>query len=487
MIGLADQLQRIEAAFRALGSSKAPAKASAKALATTKKLVGAVHPEVETLWSWGLAPTVFESGELGLDGELEWLTAADAAHALTELRDVKEFPKTYVPLATDGAGNFLCHDAKTAKLMDWDHETRATQLVSKTLAGYLDHRRIKAERAIRERVNAAKEAAAPKPARPVGALPKGLRKVTSPELNRFDSKGYGGGADDAALSDDQRFTVILFSSSTLLWDSRTKKEVESEFRFRRTEIASFDPSCTRLVRATSLEASICEVAGKVTHRWELELYRPSRARFSPDGASVFLLSDGALEMYRVADLPKAKGFEGDAKKCAPAFRFAPKKPEGSCVDCAIADDGTVLVARTTNTYSDIELTLWSSGSGKVLAQNVSKGWVTSVALSRDGTIGAAGTRDGTIHVFRIANGFERIGSVKKAHRGDGVTALAFDPASRVLVSSGPGELKLWVASTGASIAKLSVPEKKYSPPLRLRAVTATHVLTTHPLALFELR
>ncbi|MFY0534058.1 hypothetical protein [Nannocystis pusilla] len=154
---MSEQIQSLDAALRTrVPDAKGPVPA-ATVVTNIELLTGPLDADVRALWAWGLAPQVFGDGELGMDGENRWLSAEESASYLKDLRLVPEFPESFVPLSTDEAGNFTCFDAATKRVMDWDHEAREGRVLSKSLAGYLDPRRVKVERAVRELASAAKE------------------------------------------------------------------------------------------------------------------------------------------------------------------------------------------------------------------------------------------------------------------------------------------------------------------------------------------
>ena len=481
---MSEQIQSLDAALRTrVPDAKGPVPA-AKAVTKIESLTGLLDADVRALWAWGLAPQVFGDGELGMDGENVWLSAEESASHLKDLRIAPEFPESFVPLSTDEAGNFACFDAATKRMMDWDHETRKTRLLSKSLAGYLDPRRVKVERAVRELALAAKEKATPKVAPSPTAVPRGIRRMTSAHLTRFDAKGYGGGAESAAMSLDGRWIAFGFSGSSVLFDGQTEELVEFEGRLDSSPLLAFDPTTARFLRGdSSCGVEIIDVDGTTTHRWEVESMEPMRGGFSPDGSLVYRLTDSeGLDVWRVADLPNAEA-SGESEEVKPLARLAPEEPSGYCTDVGVANDGTMLLLRDVDSYQNFELTLWEPTTGKVLARRVHPSWSSAVALSPDGTRAAVGMHSGDI-VFISRDGLELGAVIEKAH-SDEVFQMKYDPSGRLLVSSGAGELKVWDAITGKVIGAVPAKSKNNAPKLQVSTVTPTHVLTCEPLALFE--
>lgn len=520
-----EQLTKLEAALRAVDPKAKAAAPSAKAIAKIVSLTGALAADVKALWSWGFGPRLFATGALGMDGEEEWLSAAESASHLADLRSIAEFPKTFIPLASDGAGNFVCFDAKTGSVRDWDHEVRAHRLLAKTLASYLEPRRVTAERAVREWVAAAKEketakarAAKEKAAAKTGAgrgakagagktaktaagkgvktaagkgaeaparAPRGIRKVTSPHLTRFDSKGFAGGMEDAGLSNDGRWVAFSSKTKTYLFDRKTEKEVRLP-EYGGSSVLAFDPESTCLLRCRSSTAELVDTTGKVTHAWEA-VGAPKRGAFSPDGSFVYLLDDNAgVAVWRVADLPKASG---TPKTLSPSATLTPKTMENEyyyCNDVAAADDGTLLMIRALSIASAGELTLWNPATKKTLAIAVYPKAGRTAALAPDGQRAAVGTSDGRILILDGALNLVR--TIAKAHSArDGVYSVRFDPSGAVIVSAGEKELKVWDAATGKPIATQAATSRNHVPRLEVGTVTRTHVVTSEPLLVFEFK
>ncbi|MBX7101467.1 MAG: WGR domain-containing protein [Myxococcaceae bacterium] len=97
----------------------------------------AVPVSLRTLWAWrdGGDSLFCQSEPEGMD----WLPVDAACDALEELREeVEGFSPSLLPVATDGAGNFLCADVAAGALVDWDHETRKTKVVAKQVDEFLE-------------------------------------------------------------------------------------------------------------------------------------------------------------------------------------------------------------------------------------------------------------------------------------------------------------------------------------------------------------
>lgn len=91
--------------------------------------------------------------------------------------------------------------------------------------------------------------------------------------------------------------------------------------------------------------------------------------------------------------------------------------------------------------SDGTLHLWQHNGIPVRAFEAHKGPVYGAAFSPDGTLLATGSLDGTVKLWRVADGLELV--TLRGHRG-GVFALTFSPDGELLATaSSDGTVKLW--------------------------------------------
>ena len=98
-------------------------------------------------------PILFDpkSDSLEDDEGLRLLTARQSCAVARDLEGL-------VPFATDGAGNYVCVEAKSGRVVDWDHETKKTRKLSASLEAYVDA----AARALKKR-SALGASGSPKP------------------------------------------------------------------------------------------------------------------------------------------------------------------------------------------------------------------------------------------------------------------------------------------------------------------------------------
>jgi WD40 repeat protein len=103
-----------------------------------------------------------------------------------------------------------------------------------------------------------------------------------------------------------------------------------------------------------------------------------------------------------------------------------------------------------------EVRLWDVKTGKHVHSFHTGGspWATTVAVSPDDTLLAAGDVDGFVSIWATDGRFARVARVRAQDAT--VTALAFDPGSDVLATGGDdGIARLWDARTGNELVQLS--------------------------------
>jgi WD40 repeat protein len=107
---------------------------------------------------------------------------------------------------------------------------------------------------------------------------------------------------------------------------------------------------------------------------------------------------------------------------------------------AFSPDGSILAAGA----RDGSVILWSTEEERMVGQplNGHADRVNALAFSPDGTLLAVGVNDGTIHLWNVATG-EPAGTVLEQH-SDAVWGLMFHPSGDLLASgSADGRIILW--------------------------------------------
>jgi predicted DNA-binding WGR domain protein len=108
--------------------------AAPKSLAPLAKAIGGPVPDaLAALWSWHDGAPDFLVAERDSSDRIDWLSVRDSVSAFAQLSKLAGFDARLIPFATDGAGNYLCFNAKTQRILEWDHETREASPRWKTL------------------------------------------------------------------------------------------------------------------------------------------------------------------------------------------------------------------------------------------------------------------------------------------------------------------------------------------------------------------
>ena len=155
--------------------------------------------------------------------------------------------------------------------------------------------------------------------------------------------------------------------------------------------------------------------------------------YSPDGKKIMVVTSLEIILYDAGTLAEQMHFKTDA---------AP-------LSAAISPDGSLLAAG----YRDGLVTIWDIQNGTALSSfNDHDSQASAVAFSPDGKWFASGARDKTI-LLRNAQDWSIV-HVLKRHT-DRITQLAFSPDSRLLASSALDQTaRLWNVEDGSVIATL---------------------------------
>jgi hypothetical protein len=508
-----DELTRVAAAMKVKGANKA---ATTEALSALEKLLQAsLHPDLRALWKWRADPDcLLSSGTLGLDldDRQVWLSPRDAASALKALRDSK-LPSTLVPISTDEAGNYFCHDRKSGKVFDWDHETRKARVLAPSLAALLGRSLKRALRTLREteREEAEKPAPTPSPAAGARVLPKRIQKRANPFLARLDSKGYAGGAKGALLTHDGTGLILEFGTNITLYELAKKKEVLRVPGFDAPQFSvSKSGICASGCAHTYSNMALFDAkTGKIKSRWHTKLVKkkdddeltaehPVAALIiSEDGNWVAGMGDSGASVWRTRDLPTSTVELGADRVRGPLL--GPNRPKvvaaptppvvprmfgtEKVLDIALTNDSLLTLTEAQKGYG---LDLWSLDTGKKVASVALDTFPACAAISPDGARIVFRANSGTTMLF---DGSLKLLKQWKAHaepkgyprNGD---LVRFSRSSEFFVSSGAGELKVWSSEDGKLLATTKLGSTNAFP--NIAAVLDRQVLTVTPLGVFEL-
>jgi WD40 repeat protein/serine/threonine protein kinase len=322
--------------------------------------------------------------------------------------------------------------------------------------------------------------------------------ATGKELPGFRPAQAGAGA--VAFSPDGRQLLTTGGNSARLWDAATGKEVTTLFRREgRILSAAFAPDGRRVLASFMRDtASVWDVAARTEtvteqgHAWQIW-----GAAFSPDGRRFVTASfDGTARVWETAtgkDVAVLAGHEG--RVFAAVF-----SPDGKLVATASADHTARLweaatgkeVAvlrghtdevrfvgfspdgrRVLTAGMDAMPRVWDAATGKgLLALRGHEGSVAVALFSPDGrhivtgssgstplhegndirrqVIGARFVKDHTARLWDAATGKQEV----VLEHGGAVSAAAFSPDGRRLVTASGGGVRLWDPTTGREVLAL---------------------------------
>ncbi|AKU95176.1 hypothetical protein AKJ09_01840 [Labilithrix luteola] len=287
---------------------------------------------------------------------LEWLDVGDA---VTSCRQNREFgvPESLFPIATDGAGNFSCFDRDSGRILDWDHEARATRALAPTLSAYLE------KSVVRELGKAQTQKRALEKERGQG-LSFGTRpSLPSKLVPLAKATGARLAGDCVCLLEEGRIAVGNNNRASIV-DLETLAE-KAEIPGGAYDMA-FESASRRIVRANFGQMSLADgVSGKLLARFQ--------AKNIGHWAAILLAAGGSLAItYSTTpkvefwDLASGKGIPRHEKgDWAPSYDL----PEGKPVATLAAH----------------------------------KAWVRSARVSPDGTMLVSGDDEGKLCLARIAD------------------------------------------------------------------------------------
>jgi len=379
--------------------------ARAADVAALEELVGGMPSALRRLYALG--------------ANLDDVPEADGA-SLLSLKTAKSFakdlrrfglPETVVPFATDGAGNFTALDATTAKLVDWDHETRRVKKLGGSIAAWLVGRILRPlQRDAKDAAAIARQATEARDARGAGrasGMPDAPRKLVSiPNalLRSRDRASYGGGIQALAFLDRQRLAAG-FSNSVEVLKTGNKT---SRSTYVGSGALAFDPASRRLLAVGHGDMALVDSRSlRPLLRVACDVGHGPVAVFSPDG-SLACAGDvsGRVNLY---DAKGGKGLpKGLVKEHTPSYALPKSKPLAS-----LEDSGHVRSIR----FSADGATLAIATEGGVRLWDVARRRASKTIPIGDGVAGAdfspldgslvVGRERGTVEVFD-ANGKRKV-------------------------------------------------------------------------------
>ncbi|MFB3049573.1 MAG: WD40 repeat domain-containing protein, partial [Acidimicrobiia bacterium] len=220
--------------------------------------------------------------------------------------------------------------------------------------------------------------------------------------------------------DWSRFIIILDDLSIVVVDTATGAEVLHTDPNTAEGAGAVAPDGSLLASIALREVVLRDGAtGERIDGWPIALGEVGgegpRASFSPDGTLLAMATTGRLEVREVATGEIVLEDEITGAPDARGMTFA--------------SDGSWLAVA----WSDAQVRLWDLPSGQRGVVLDRSGDPTELARSRDDTMLASASTDGTVRVFWLKE--ERPPITLTGHTG-GVTGVAFDSTGRRLFTSG---------------------------------------------------
>ncbi len=495
----------LQAVLASLEKSLQPAKAHKAA-----PIGIAAHAELVELWQWGRVAEV-----LGLEAlatialerddwwwSQEWLTPAQARTAQKSLAKVPGFPATLVPIATDEAGNYTCHDAQSGKLVDWDHETRKPRKLPGSLTTVFTqiHKLLTTEQRAAKSTSAVKVPSAVKAV----ALPAKIRVATSPILRKIDAI-HKHGYDAAQLTDDGLlFAGLAYGSRNVYFGDMTSN----------SELCPSEPGLLAAKQAQGyvmMYGSGLACAGN-TVAWRMNSPNNAGGQISlwswdsgklaltagacwtkgnptfPDktlrlsggwlACTAQLKAKNVIALWPCDALPTVSALANATQEVAPKTLI----PVGDdAVHFALDPAGTVVIVNAG------AIARFDAKSGtRIMHKKLGDLEVVELTLSPDGERTFVLTRDGELVEFDRALTIVR--QVKTTPDKRYSSSVHFAPSGAWFVTCNRdwnqgGELVVWNTETLKVLTR--IPVKKVNHDFRVASVVQSRVLTISPRALFD--
>ncbi len=158
-----------------------------------------------------------------------------------------------------------------------------------------------------------------------------------------------------------------------------------------------------------------------------------------------------LEALGTRDTIEARGALLDAHLRTPSLRMLLQPASGGPSSVAISPDGTLLAAGTTT--GDVVLWRWSDGRVYRVLRGPGR-WITDVAFVARGDRLVTASEGGQLQRWDVRNG-HAVGQPIETGRKGAVQSVAVDPSGRTMAAgTSGGEIGVWALDTGLPIGDL---------------------------------
>lgn len=485
-----------------------------KSRPSKKATLKPIHPELAQLWNWGRAGEVLGHQKLSTVAEERgewfwsqvWLSPAEALSAQKALRKVPGFSETLVPFATDEAGNYTCHDAKSGALIDWDHETRKQRKLKDSLPKIFT---LVAKLLKQESKPAPERTRAAAPVE--GTLPSAIRAVKSAALRKHAASHKLHGFNGAALSGDGALVAgQVYGTRAACFAELTKDQdlipsepgfvaQKKEMGFVSLSTGGFAFDGEQLVWRMGEQLSIwswregalgLDGGAKWTKADPNFMDRPLRFRAGRVAVAAIVDDKVQIALWAIDQLPQVKALAEIQKELGPSTLITVGPWEGGQLHFDLDQNGTVTTLESPE-YQVALISRWDGQSGKQIAQTKLKDFdAIDLTVSPDGNRVVVVSREGQLVCFDAK--LAETARVKKIVKGKCyATGARFDPSGAFLISSSlelggkGGDLALWNPEKWKELARS--PVKDAAQGFQVRDVARTGLVTTSPLSFFELR
>lgn len=295
----------------------------------------------------------------------------------------------------------------------------------------------------------------------------GTVKLWDVESARCKQSVDGPGTQRAiALSSDGRTLAVGTSDSLRILELPTAKEIHTIERTNDIRALDFSPDSKTLLMSYSgtegCTVGLLDLASK-QERLSVKAHksRASSVKFSPDGKQFATAGDSPIiQLWDAQSGKQLRAFEGHTRSTF-AVAFSPNSAmlassgaDGNARlwDAATGRERAVCKAETSETVSPASIKLWKLGVGPNRATLLDVGAMAGVAMSPDGKTLATGSWEGTVTLWNMNNGRERVKF--KAH-DEVASSVTFSPDGKRLATGGwDHDVKLWDVATGKEMLTL---------------------------------